>query len=110
MTRATLLRLGGADGCSCLTVLGVDADNRDADLTDPEDADPVETDAIHRGIQELPQQGDNTGRCGSGISRTGEFPRLMCVRTASGEGPSYAASLRSYLHRKNTFHAWRLSR
>jgi hypothetical protein len=50
MTRAPLLLLGGADGGSCLTVLGVDADDRDADLADPEDADPEETDAIRRGI------------------------------------------------------------
>jgi hypothetical protein len=47
ITRAPLLRLGGADGGSCLTVLGVDADDRDADLAD---ADPEETDAIRRGI------------------------------------------------------------
>jgi hypothetical protein len=50
MTRAPLLRLGGADGGSCLTVLGVDADDHDADLADPEDANPKETDAIRRGI------------------------------------------------------------
>jgi hypothetical protein len=130
MTRAPLLRLGGADGGSCLTVLGVDADDRDADLADLEDADPEETNAICRGIQELPRRWDNVGRCGGGISRTGEFPRLMCVRTTSrvrsralhqrrrpavllraggGGGPSYAASSRSYLHRRNTVHAWRLS-
>jgi hypothetical protein len=78
MTRAPLLRLGGADGGSCLTVLGVDADDRDADLTDPEDADPEETDAIRRGIQELPRRRDSVGRYGNGISRTGEFPRSMC--------------------------------
>jgi hypothetical protein len=42
MTRAPLLRLGGADGGSRLTVLGVDAEDRDADLVaDPEDADSV---------------------------------------------------------------------
>jgi hypothetical protein len=35
MTRAPLLRLGGADGGSCLTVLGVDAEDRDADLASP---------------------------------------------------------------------------
>jgi hypothetical protein len=46
MTRAPLLRLGGADGGSRLTVLGVDAEDRDADLV----ADPEETDAIRRGI------------------------------------------------------------
>jgi hypothetical protein len=50
MTRVPLLRLGGADGGSCLTVLGVDADDRDADLVDPEDAGLEETDAIRRGI------------------------------------------------------------
>jgi hypothetical protein len=52
MMRAPLLRLGGADGGSCLTVLGMDAEDRDADLadTDPEDADPEEADAIRRGI------------------------------------------------------------
>jgi hypothetical protein len=32
MTRAPLLCLSGADGGSCLTVLDVDADDRDADL------------------------------------------------------------------------------
>jgi hypothetical protein len=50
MTRAPLLRLGGADGGSCLMVLGVDAEDRDADLADPEDADPEEMDVIRRGI------------------------------------------------------------
>jgi hypothetical protein len=50
MTRAPLLRLGGADGGSCLMVLDVDAEDRDADLAEPEDADPEETDAIRRGI------------------------------------------------------------
>jgi hypothetical protein len=126
MMRAPLLRLDGADGGSCLTVLGVDADDRDADLADPEDADPEETDAIRRGIQGLPLRRDNVGRCGGGISRTGEFPRSMCVRTASrvrpralhqrrrqaallraggGGGLSYAASSCSYLRRKNVFHA-----
>jgi hypothetical protein len=40
-----------------LTVLGVDAEDRDADLiADPEDAEPEETDAIRRGIQELPRR------------------------------------------------------
>jgi hypothetical protein len=40
MMRAPLLCLGGVDGGSCLTVLGVDADDHDADLADadPEDA------------------------------------------------------------------------
>jgi hypothetical protein len=57
MTRAPLLRLGGADGGSRLTVLGVDAEDRDADLVaGPEDADPEETDAIRRGIQEPPRR------------------------------------------------------
>jgi hypothetical protein len=126
MTRAPLLRLGGADGGSRLTVLGVDAGNRDADLADPEDSNPEETDAIRRGIQELPRWRDSVGRGGGGISRTGKFPRSMCVRTASrvrsgslhqrwrpaallhaggGGGPSYAASSRSYLRRKNAVHA-----
>jgi hypothetical protein len=50
MTRAPLLRLNGADGGSCFTVLGVDAD---LDV-DPDDADPEEWDAIRRGIHELP--------------------------------------------------------
>jgi hypothetical protein len=79
MTRAPLLRLGGANGGSRLMVLGVDADDRDADLANPEDADPEETDAIRRGIQELPRQRDNVARCGGGLSRTGEFPRSMCM-------------------------------
>jgi hypothetical protein len=38
-------------------VLGVDADDRDADLdAGPEDADPEDRDAIHRGIHELPRR------------------------------------------------------
>jgi hypothetical protein len=126
MTRAPLLRLGGKDGGSYFMVLGVDADDCDADLADPEDADPEDRDAIHRGIHELPRRHDSVGGCGGGIPRTGEFPRSMCVRTASrvrpgalhqrqrpaallraggGGGPSYAASLRSYLRQKNAFHA-----
>jgi hypothetical protein len=53
MTRAPLLYLGGADGGSFFTVLGVDADDRDADLdADPEDADPEDRDAICRGIHQ----------------------------------------------------------
>jgi hypothetical protein len=57
MTRAPLLRRGSADGGSCLTVHGVDAEDRDADLVaDPGDADPEEPDAIRRGIQELPRR------------------------------------------------------
>jgi hypothetical protein len=89
MTRAPLLRLGGADGGSCFTVLGVDVDDHDADLADadPEDADPEETDAIRRGIQELPRRRDSVDRCGGGIPRTGEFPRSMCARTASRVQP-----------------------
>jgi hypothetical protein len=47
MTRAPLLRLGGANSGSCFTVLGMDADDRDADLAN---ADPEETDTIRRGI------------------------------------------------------------
>jgi hypothetical protein len=122
MTRAPLLRLGGADGGSCFTVLGVDADP-DAE---PEDVDPEDRDAILRGIHELPRRRDCVGGCGGGIPRTGEFPRSMCARTAlrvrsgalhqrrwpaallragGGGGPSYATSSRSYLHRKNVVHA-----
>jgi hypothetical protein len=56
MTRAPLLRLGGADGGSCFTVLGVDADERDADLdADPDNADSEERDTIRCGIHELPR-------------------------------------------------------
>jgi hypothetical protein len=117
MTRAPLFLLGGADGGSCLTVLGVDADDRDADLVaDPEDAEPKEMDAIHRGIQELPRRRESVGRGGGGISRTGSLTRSMCSRTNSsmrpgalhqrwrpvallraggGGGPSYAANSRS---------------
>jgi hypothetical protein len=63
-----------------LTVLGVDADDRDANLeADPEDVDPKDQDAIHRGIHELPRRCDSVG----GIPRIGEFPRSMCARTAS---------------------------
>jgi hypothetical protein len=131
MTRAPLLRLGGADIGSCLTVLGVDAEDRDADLiADPEDAEPEEPDAIHRGIQELPRRRESVGRGGGGISRTGSLPRSMCSRTNSrvragvlhqrrrptallraggGGGPSYATSSRSYRRRKNAVHASRLS-
>jgi hypothetical protein len=85
MTRAPLLRLSGADDGSCLMVLGVDADDRDAELTDadPEDADPEEADAIRRGIEEFPRWWDNVGRCGGGIPKTGELPFSMCSRTAS---------------------------
>jgi hypothetical protein len=119
MTRVPLLRLGGADGGSRLTVLGIHAEDRDADLVaDPEDTDPEETDAIHHGIQELPRRRKSVGRGGGGISRTGSLPRSMCSRTNSrvrpgalhqwrrpaalfhaggGGGPSYMASLRSYL-------------
>jgi hypothetical protein len=43
MMRAPLLCLDGADGGSCFTVLGIDADDRDANLdADPDDADPEE--------------------------------------------------------------------
>jgi hypothetical protein len=88
MTRAPLLCLGGADGSSCFTVLGVDADDRDADLeADPEDADPEDRDAIRRGIHELPRRRDNVGGYGGGILRTGEFPCSMCARTASRVRP-----------------------
>jgi hypothetical protein len=81
-TRAPLLRLGADDG-SCLTVLGVDAEDHDADLVaDTEDADPEEPDAIRRGIQELPRRRESVGR-GGDISRTGSLPRSMCSRTNS---------------------------
>jgi hypothetical protein len=50
MTRAPLLRRGAVAG-SCLTVLGVDAEDRDPDLVaHPEDAESKEPDAIRRGI------------------------------------------------------------
>jgi hypothetical protein len=67
MTRAPLLcpLVGGADGGSYFTVLGVDTDERDADL----DTDPDERDAIRRGIHELPRRHDREG--GGGIPRTG---------------------------------------
>jgi hypothetical protein len=71
MTRAPPLRplVGGADGGSFFTVLGVDADERDANLdADPDDADPDERDAIRRGIHELPWRRD---RESGGIPRTG---------------------------------------
>jgi hypothetical protein len=117
MTRAPLFLLGGADDGSCLTVLGVDAEDRDADLiADPEDTEPEEKDAIRRGIQELPRRRESVGRGGGGISRMGSLPHSMCSRTNSsvrpgalhqrrrptallraggGGGPSYAASSRS---------------
>jgi hypothetical protein len=64
MTRAPLLRRGAVAG-SCLTVLGVDAEDRDPDLVaDPEDAEPEESDAIRRGIQELPWRREIVGRGG----------------------------------------------
>jgi hypothetical protein len=86
MTRAPLLRLSGADGGSCFTVLGIDADERDADLdADPDDADPEERDAIRRGIHELPRRRDREG--GGGIPRTGELPPSMCVSTAARVRP-----------------------
>jgi hypothetical protein len=127
MTRAPLLRLGSADGGSCFTVLGVDAGDHDADLeADPDDADPEDRDAIRRGIHELPRRRDIVGGCGGGIPRTGKLPPSMYARTASrvlpsalhqrrrpaallraggGEEPSYKASSRSYLRRKNAVHA-----
>jgi hypothetical protein len=127
MTRAPLLCLGNTNGSSYFTVLGVDADDRDADLeADPEDADPEDRDAIRRGIHELPRRRDGVDGCGGGIRRIGEFPRLMCARMASrvrpgalhqrrrpaallriggGGWPSYAVSSRSYLCQKNVFHA-----
>jgi hypothetical protein len=70
-----------------LTVLGVDTEDRDADLVaDPEDADPEETDAIRRGIQELPRRRESIER-GGGISRTGSLPFSMCSRTNSRVRP-----------------------
>jgi hypothetical protein len=58
MTRAPLLHplVGGTDGGSYFTILGVDADERDADLdANPDDTDTEERDAIRRGIHELPR-------------------------------------------------------
>jgi hypothetical protein len=67
----------------------VDVDDRDVDLADAnlEDVDPEETDAIRRGIQELPRRRDSVGRCGGGIPRIGELPFSMCTRTASRVRP-----------------------
>jgi hypothetical protein len=88
MTRALLLRLSGADGGSCSTVLGMDAEDRDADLiADPEDADPEEPDAIRRGIQEPPRRRESVGRGGGSISRTRLLSRSMCSRTNSRVRP-----------------------
>jgi hypothetical protein len=73
---------------SCLTVLGVDAEDRDPDLVaDQEDAEPEEPDAIRRGIQELPRQRESVGRGAVGISRAGSFPRSICSRTNSSIRP-----------------------
>jgi hypothetical protein len=83
MTRAPLLRLSGADGGSCFTVLDVDADDHDANLdADLDDADPEERDAIRRCIHKLPRRRERVGGCGGGIPRMGELPPSMCVRTA----------------------------
>jgi hypothetical protein len=72
-----------------LTVLGVDAEDRDPDLVaDPEDAEPEEPDAIRCGIQELPRRRESVGRGAGGISRTGSLPRSMCPRTNSSVRPS----------------------
>jgi hypothetical protein len=88
MMRAPLFLLGGADGGSFLTVLGVDAEDRDADLiADPEDAEPEETDTIRRCIQELPRRRESVGRGGGGISRMGSLPRSMWSRTNSSVRP-----------------------
>jgi hypothetical protein len=67
--QAPLLRpLVSADSGSFFTILGIDPNERDADLdADLDDADP--DDAIHRGIHELPRRRDRVG--GSGIPRTG---------------------------------------
>jgi hypothetical protein len=83
MMRAPLLcpLVGGADGGSCFTFLGVDAHERDADL----DADPEERDAIRRGIHELPWGRDREG--GGGIPRMDELPPSMCASTASRVRP-----------------------
>jgi hypothetical protein len=69
MTRAPPLHplVGGADGGSFFTVLGVDAD---LDV-DPDDADPDERDAFRRGIHELPWRRGREGTSGGGIPRTG---------------------------------------
>jgi hypothetical protein len=91
MTRAPLLcpLVGCADDGSSFTVLGVDADERDADLdadpddTDLNDTDPDERDAIRRGIHELPWQRDREG--GGIIPRTGEVATLD-VREHGFEG------------------------
>jgi hypothetical protein len=82
MTRAPLLRRGAVAG-SCLTVLGVDAEDRDPDLV----ADSEEPDAIRRGIQELPRRRESVGRSAGGISRTGSLPRTICSRTNSSVRP-----------------------
>jgi hypothetical protein len=72
-----------------LTVLGVDAKDRDLDLVaDPKDAELKEPDAIRRGIQELPRRRESVRRGTSGISRTGSFLRSMCSRTNSSILPS----------------------
>jgi hypothetical protein len=88
MTRAPLLRplVSLADGGSCFTVLGIDADERDGDLdADPDDADPDKRDAIRRAIHELPRRRDREG--GGGIPRTGEFPPSMCASITSRVRP-----------------------
>jgi hypothetical protein len=71
-----------------LTVLGVNAEDRDPDLVaDPEDAKPEEPDAIRRGIQELPWRREIVRRGGGGISRAGSLPRSMWSRTNSSVWP-----------------------
>jgi hypothetical protein len=88
MMRVPLLRplVGGVDGGSCFTILGVDADERDADLdADPDDANPDKRDAIRRGIHELPRRRDREG--GGSIPRMGELPPSMCASMASRVRP-----------------------
>jgi hypothetical protein len=87
MMRAPLLQRGAVAG-SCLTVLGVDVEDRYPDLdADLEDTELEEPDAIQRGIQELPRRRESVGRGAGGISRTGSFPRSMCSRTNSSVLP-----------------------
>jgi hypothetical protein len=122
MTRAPLLRLGGADGGPCLTFLDVDAEDRDADLVaDPEDTDSEEPDAIRRGIQELPRRQHLQDRIVAALyvledELEGAAGRAPPTAAAGGVvarrrrgGPSYATSSRSYRRRKNAVHISRLS-
>jgi hypothetical protein len=81
MTRVPLLRplVGGVDSGSCFTVLGVDADERNADLdADPDDSNPDEWDAIRRGIHELPRQRDREGGGATEKAATASPGRASC--------------------------------